>query len=322
MRTVPTLLTNDEIVPTSYGCPVFSKGKLVGIPIDTTGKAEKTGSLMPVNMIQRFFKGIKNGRRYDGFPDLGIVTENLENPTIRSFYKLAPNQTGNLITRLVAGGSAIGILKENDVLLAIDGHAVDNEGYITLRKTERIEYDYLDAFYMMGEEAPLEILRDGKVMKVKLPMKPITYQLPYNGDNRKPTYFMYAGFVFVPLTYNYVQMYKWENVKPEIKLLCNPSPDQKPLVLISHVLPHDINAGYADHLYDFIVEEVNDQPIHGMKDLIKAFDKPLGKFHKIKIDDHAFFGSTVIFDAKHAKKATEEIMSNFKIASDRSDDLK
>jgi hypothetical protein len=276
---------------------------------------------MPVNMIQRFFKGIKGGRKYDGFPDLGIITENMENPVIRAYYKMGPDQTGQLITRLVANGSAVGLLKEKDVLLAIDGHKVDNEGYITLRKSERIEYDYLDAFYMMGEEAPLEILRDGKVVKVKLPMKPMSYQLPYNGDNRKPSYFMYAGFVFVPLTYNYIQMYKWENVKPELKELCMPSPDQKPVILISHVLPHEVNSGYGN-LYDFIVKEVNGQPVKSMKDVINAFGKPLGKFNKIIVDDHTFFGSTIIFDAKQSKKATEEIMKAFKIPVDRSDDLK
>jgi hypothetical protein len=67
---------------------------------------------------------------------------------------------------------------------------------------------------------------------------------------------------------------------------------------------------------------VNGQTIHGMKDLIAAFDKPLGKFHKIEIDDHCYFGSTIIFDAKKAKQATQEIMTSFKIPSDRSDDLK
>ncbi len=321
LRNVPALLTNTEIPPASYGCPVFNNGKLVGIPIDTTGKPEKTGSLMPINMIQRFFKGIKNGRKYDGFPDLGIITENLENPVIRSYYKLAPDQTGHLITRLVANGSAIGYLKEKDVLLAVDGHKVDNEGYITLRKTERIDYDYLDAFYMMGEEALLNILRDGKVIKVKLPMKPIAYQLPYNGENRKPTYFMYAGFVFVPLTYNYIQMYKWEELKPELRELCAQSPDQKPIILLSHVLPNEINTGYRD-INNLTVKSINGQPIKSMKDVVSAFNKPLGKFHKIEVDDHFYFGSTIIFNVKRAKQATDEVMQSLKIDSDRSEDLK
>ena len=324
LRTVPTILTNSEISPNSYGCPVFSAGKLVGIPIDTTGKPEKTGSIMPVNMIQRFFKGFKDGHPYDGFPDLGIFTESLENQTIRNYYKLTPKQTGVLITKLAINGSGIGHLKENDVLMAIEGHSVDNEGYITLRKSERIEYDYLDAFYLMGEEATLDILRDGKPLKVKVPLKPLSYFLPYNGDNRKPTYFMYAGFIFVPLTGNYCQMGKWENLKSELKeywYYGNPSAERKQIVLVSHVLPHEINTGYSP-VNDFIVEKVNGQPIREMKDLITAFNKPLGRFHKIEIEDHSFFGSTIIFDAKNAKRATQEIMNNFKIPSDRSDDLK
>ena len=321
LRTVPALLVGSEINPNSYGCPVFSKGKLVGIPIDTTGKQDKTGSLMPINMIQRFFKGIKNDRTYDGFPDLGIVTENLESPILRSYYKLTANQTGQVITRLVNNGSAIGYLKESDVLLAIDGHTVDNDGFVTLPKIGRIEYDYLDAFYMTGEEAAVDVLRDGQPLKVKVPMKPVAYRLPYDGNNRKPTYFMFAGFVFVPLTYNYIQMSKWVDLKPELKALCSPTADEKPIVLISHVLPHEINAGYSS-LNDFVVKEVNGQPIHGMKDLIAAFDKPLGKFHKIEIDDTTYFGSTIIFDAKKAKQATQDIMTSFKIPSDRSDDLK
>jgi S1-C subfamily serine protease len=323
-RLVPAVLTNSVITPASDGCPVFKGGKFIGIPFDATGKPDKAGSVLPINVIQRFFKSIQGGHSYDGFPDLGFYTQDLENPALRGYYQIPPKQTGEIITKVFYGGSADGLLREGDVLTAIDGHPVDDEGYIHLKQTGRIPELYLATFYSMGEEISLDILRDGRPLNVKMPLKPISRLLPYRLDDRHPTYYVMAGFVFVPLTVNYFATAGWDSFVPELQDLFFhglPSAQQKQVVLISHVLPHEINKGY-DKLTNIMVTRVNGRPITEMKDLLEAFQNPQGGYHVIEIDDHDWFGSTIIVDAKKTKQATGEIMDTFKIPSDRSQDLK
>ncbi len=323
-RQVPAILTNGPIDGINDGCPVFSGGKFVGIPFECTGKPDKTGSLIPINVIQRFFKGIANGRVYDGFPDLGFYTQDLKNPTLRAYFKIPPKQTGEVVTKILYNGSADGFLKEGDVLTALDGYPVDDEGYVTLKKIGRIPEYYLATFYLMGESMTLDILRDGKPLKVKMPLKPISRLLDCRSDNRHPSYFTAAGFVFVPLTINYFATTNWENFKPELQDLFfhgYTSASRKQVVLITHVLPHEINKGY-DKLTNLIVTQVNGRPISEIKDVVDAFDHPLGKYDVIEVDDHEWFGSTIILDAEKMKQATDEIMDTFKITDDRSADLK
>src|SRR5579859_2463478 len=150
-RSVPAILTNSTIDSKNNGCPVFSNGKFVGIPFECTGKPEKSGSLIPVNVIQKFLDDIKVEKTYKSFPDLGVYTQDLENSALRSYLKVPSKQTGVIVTKVLYGGSADGILKENDVLTAIDGHAIDNEGYIILRKSDRIDGDYLTSFHSLGD---------------------------------------------------------------------------------------------------------------------------------------------------------------------------
>ncbi len=323
-RMVPAILTNSTIDPSNDGCPVFKGGKFIGIPFDSTGKPDKSGSVMPVNVIQRFFKSIEGGRTYEGFPDLGCYSQDLENPALRSYYKIASKQSGEIISKILYGGSAEGVLKEGDVLTALDGHPVDDEGYINLPKIGRIPEFYLATFYSIGEEISMDILRDGKALKVKMPLKPLSRLLPNRQDNRQPTYFVMAGFVFVPLTINYFGTGNWEGFKPELQeflfhgLLSN---QQKQVILISHVLPHEINKGY-DKLTNLVVTRVNGRPLLDMKDLLEALEKPLDGYDVIDIDEHEWFGSTIVVDANKTKQATKEIMDTFKIPTDRSKDLK
>ena len=134
---------------------------------------------------------------------------------------------------------------------------------------------------------------------------------------------MKAGFVFVPLTYNYL-LGDWNRMKPELKVFFNhglPTAERKEIVLLSHVLQTDVNSGYQ-YFNNIIVDKVNGKRIGSMRDLVESFDHPQGKYHVIEFDDHAWEGSMVVFDAKKGEKATKALMKEQGIPSDRSDDLK
>ncbi len=321
---VPAILTNSAIDGALNGCPVFKDGKFVGIPFDAGGKPEKAGALLPVNFIQRFFKAVQDGRAYEGLPDLGVYTQNLVSPSLRSYYKVPSDKTGVVVTRVLYGGAAEGFLKEGDVLTSLDGHPLDNEGDVSLGKEERIDEEYLIDLRLIGEKASFDVLRDGKALKVEVPLKPFPYLIPWREDTRHPSYFVFGGFIFVPLTKFYFLTGRPEGFKPRMQDLYGhgvPSQGSKQVVMVSHVLPHEMNRGY-NKFSNLIVEKVNGRPISDMRDLIAAFDHPLGKYHVMEFDEHTWFGSTIVLDAARARQATQEILRTFKIPSDRSQDLK
>ena len=323
-RYIPGLMTYEPIDSKKDGCPVFDKGSFIGLTFESVHEPDKTGSLIPVNVVKAFLRNIKVNRDYNGFPDMGLLVQNLENPSLQSYYQLPPDKTGVVVTKVLYGGSSDGVLREGDLLTSIDGHPIDDEGDINLAKSQRIDWTYLVTFCLVGEKMSLEVIREGKPMKVQVTLKPISTLVSFRPDNTHPTYLMYAGFVFVPLTANYFQMGNWENFKPDLKdfyLHGFPSPDRKQVVLISHVLPHEINVGY-DRQSNMIVEKVNGKPISDMNDLIEAIKNPVDGYQVIEVDDHAWFGTKIVFDAAKAAQATADLLAEFKIPADRSPDLK
>lgn len=59
-----------------------------------------------------------------------------------------------------------------------------------------------------------------------------------------------------------------------------------------------------------------------MEDVVKAFEKPSGGYHIIVFDNELHDSETIVLDATKVKKYNQEILNRFKIAKDRSDDLK
>jgi len=101
-----------------------------------------------------------------------------------------------------------------------------------------------------------------------------------------------------------------------------PSENMKQVVLLSHVITHGINEGYGAECENLIVRKVNGQTISEMKDLITAFQKPVQGRHIIEFDRVLDSDYQIIMDADKSKQATEELLKQNSIPSDRSDDLK
>lgn len=320
---VPALETQSDIDKSLFGCPVFKDGKFIGMPFLSYHKDDKIGTLTPVNVIRLYLDSVNLGKDYPGLPDPGVYVQLLKSADLRDYYKLPPDKSGVVVTRVFHGGAAEGFLKEGDVLCEAAGHAIDNEGYTQMDKLGRVSVDYPLSLFLPNEVLKLKIYRDGEPMDIEFPMKNEVRLLAWQPDNPKPTYFMKAGFVFVPLTYNYL-LADWNHMKPELKVYFNhglPTEDRKEIVVLSHVLQADINAGY-EYFNNVIVQKVNGRTIGSMQDLVEAFDHPKGKFQVIEFDDHAWSGSMIVFDAKKSEKATKALMKEQGILSDRSDDLK
>ena len=103
-------------------------------------KSQNIGYLFPVSMVKHFIEDMKDGH-YDGMADVGLGTQKLENPATRRYYGLDENISGKLITKVVSNSSFKGILKEGDIITAVNGHNIEDDGTVEFRKHEYTHFE-------------------------------------------------------------------------------------------------------------------------------------------------------------------------------------
>jgi len=322
-RDILAVQIDAAINPGNSGGPVFKGGEVVGISFQTYASSQNIGYIVPVPVIKRFYADIKDGK-YDGYPMLGVYYEKLENPALREYLKLKPKQGGILVTKSVYQSSAWGALREGDVIMSIAGIPIEQDGTVEFRKDERVKFTWLLNSFQTGDKAEVGILRDGVPVKLTLKLAPTPYLVPLMQYDTRPTYLEFAGFVFMPLTYNYMAGWNWNEMDPKFRVLFTEglrTPEKKQVVFINQVLPDDINVGYQD-ISRAIVERVNGKPIGEIADLVAALKAPQGGFHVLEMQDFAGKGTRIVLDAKKTAEANAQILKRFSIPSDRSEDLR
>jgi hypothetical protein len=173
----------------------------------------------------------------------------------------------------------------------------------------------------------MEVIRDGKALKLTVTLKPYDGLVPGPQYDVRPSYYIFGGLVFMPLSWDYLNLWKAGTAPSQLMDFYDnglPSETRKQVVFINEVLPHDLNVGYHD-LKQAVVVEINGKPISQMKDVPEAFAHPEGDYDVIELDhtsgDGDNFGNWIVLKAAGADQATREIMKSFGIPKDRSDDL-
>jgi PDZ domain-containing secreted protein len=194
----------------------------------------------------------------------------MENTVLRNYYKLEPEETGVLVLETAPLAPSSKVLKKGDVVLAIDGVRVANDGTIPFRKgslKERVQLNYYITQKFADESVRLSILRGGKrkTVEVKLwiPQKLIPRVLLKQVTNSSstsvvggtPSYLMIGGLVMTALSREYLQvefdterMQNFDVWAEEFKLLaladatCKTEGEE--VVLLSQVISHPCNIGY------------------------------------------------------------------------------
>ena len=315
------------INPGNSGGPAISNGKIIGIAMQALENAENIGYIVPAPIIMHFLQDIED-QRFDGFPELDIYVQLLQNPALRNLLRIPPDTGGLLVTGVARDSSAVGILKPGDVLLDIDGYSIDRDGKVTLEDGLRVESIHLEYLKQVGSKLEVRILRAGKESVLQLPLTARKRRTSNLQFDRIPTYFVFAGVVFQPLTGDYLKSHHESQFSllsyiPEYTLegYEKQIPDRiaynrKQTIVISRVLPDTINQGYKD-MEGAVIYSVDDTPVRDMRHLIELVQHPRGKYIKFVTD----FGSLMVFDLNATKLRNEKILKNYQIYNDRSPDL-
>lgn len=314
------------INPGNSGGPVLVGDRIVGVVMQARKKSQNIGYMVPAPVIDHFLVDMADGH-YDGFPEDGIIFQQLENKSLKRMYGLEENQSGALVSAITTGSPAEGKIFVGDVLLAIDGHRIADDGTVEFRPGERTGSDFYVKQRQVGEDLVYEILRQGQLKTVRLKLDINTRSgrlVPMKRYDVQPTYYVYGGLVFCPLTLNYLLSWgdDWSEDAPYSLLNYfvdgELTREGEEVVVIIKVLASNLNNGYDD-LVDSRIVEVNGKPILNLQDLIRTVETDTETEFVVFKTEH---NQSIALDRKKAEAAQAEILTTYRIAEDRSVDLK
>jgi S1-C subfamily serine protease len=313
------------INPGNSGGPVIVDQKIVGVVMQANsgGRAENLGYFVPPDIIHHVLTDAEDGV-YDGFPDLGFRTQDLESPAAKDAYGLSEAQTGVLVIKVFEDSPASGILQENDIVTKIAGFPVAGDSTITVNPELQTNYKYAIDLRQIGDSIEIEFSRNGKLMTEKLvaQKRQQSYSLvKQEAFDEIPEYYIYGGVLFVPLNMNLIMRWgpDWNRTAPVALLQARSewsSPEKRELVVALQVLASDVNLGYHD-LRNWVVDTVNGEPI-------RDFTQFTHKLHD-NTESHVVFrngsGYQVVVDHEQALATEASILNQYRIPTAYSEGL-
>jgi S1-C subfamily serine protease len=309
--------------PGNSGGPVIVGDRVVGVAMQKliSQKTENIGYMIPVPVIRHFLDDVADGE-YAGFPELGFVTQAMENPGIRRKYGMKEDQTGTLVTHVFWNSSASGKIMEGDVLLEIEGHPIADDETVEFRPDERTTFAYYSDMLQVGDGIMFRVLRQGRVRDVEYALDQTSddlHLLTSRLYDTMPRYFIFGGIVFTPLTKNL--SCAWKKCKPPIEIQMEefnwPTEKRREVVVAIKVLPADVNRGYHN-MPAWVVRKVNAMEYGDFSEfyrLVTESEEPFVVFSDSK-------NKQVVIDRGVALRGHREILDIYHIKKDRSSDLK
>ncbi|KAL3838492.1 hypothetical protein ACJIZ3_023083 [Penstemon smallii] len=310
------------INPGNSGGPAIMGNKVAGVAFQNLSNAENIGYIIPVPVIKHFIAGIEETGDYVGFCSMGLSCQPTENAQLREHFQMPPGLTGVLVSRINPVSDAYRVLKKDDIILSFDSVPIANDGSVHFRNRERITFDHLVSMKKPNDTAQVKVLRDGKEHEFSVTLRPLQPLVPVHQFDKLPSYFIFAGLIFIPLTQPYLHEYgeDWYNASP--RRLCEralrelPKKANEQLVILSQVLMDDINTGY-ERLADLQVKKVNGIEVDNLKHLRRLVEDRSKESVRFDLDDER----VIVLNYDSAKLATSRILKRHRIPFAMSRDL-
>jgi S1-C subfamily serine protease len=315
------------INPGNSGGPAVSAGKLVGVAMQTLREAENVGYVVPAPVIQHFLDDVRDGR-FDGFPELDITVQTLENPAMRQRLGLDLGDGGVLVVDVGQSGSAAGQIEPGDVILEMDGLAVLENSEVDLGKGLLLDSTYVEQRRQVGDLMKVKLQRAGHIRSEKIKMRALEPLIQLGGHDRGPSFLIYAGLVFQPLTIRYLEVFDeapnhlWAYwVDPTLSnrsilgrdLASNPRSE---VVVLTGLLPSEMTRGYGE-FEDEVVHAVDGDPVQGLRHLAELLDSARNEYVNITMER----GGAITLRRDRALRESPEILARYRVHTDRSRDL-
>ena len=277
------------------------KGRLFSIGSEGIGIAcradpgRQEAGLITAGTINHFLEDVADDE-YQGFGVAGFTTQLLLDPSLRAKLGMSDDmKDGVYVSKVHKLGTGSDDLKEGDCILKIGGRQLDAHGTYMDADFERIAYDHIINGKHVGDDIAMEIWREGKSIAIEVPVKTVKASdmlVPYYEYDKKPEYIVTGGFVIQKLTRNYLAM--WGEgfagkAPPHLfqyyrNHAFDPSDERREIVVLTYVLPAEINLGYHG-LGRLAISRFNGMSITCLADVLAAKAlNPDGPFDVIEFE--------------------------------------
>ncbi len=300
------------------GQVALKDGKIVGLVTSTYGSRQQ-GTILSVESIRRYLDDFKDDA-YNGLPGPDFWTHDLLRQDLRTFYGLAENQHGIAVSRVVPGRTGDGTLKENDVILAIDGYDVDDEGKFVHERHGRLNASYLlSGRRYAGDRIQVKILRGGAELDVELELKgekPSEKRVPDGYGGGRPQFMVVGGMVLLELT---SRSSIWRSDGGVIlrryreRADWDPPTKRKRVVYVDRIFQDISNKGF-ERMNDLPIKTINGIEINDFQGVPKALETPEGKYHVFRFEG---LESDFVIPADKLDAINKRIAEKYKITRTR-----
>ena len=306
-----------QINPGNSGGPVMQKSKVVGVAFQgySGDVAQGVAYMVPTPVIRRFLKDIEDGH-YDKYVDLGITYFKLQNQAQRKFLGLKEEDRGVLVATVVAAGPCANVLRQGDVLLSIDDHAIASDGNVDL-EGERVEMPEVVERKFKGDKVKFEIWRDKQPMTASVTLSTVApYFIQGHGYDVRPRYVLYGGLLFQPLSLDLIEAYQPTDLRIRhffdyyvLEQIYLEHPD---VIVLTNILPDPINTYLAPYRGG-IVDEINGQKIRTLDDLARMFGQPTDRLVVKMVGE----GPPLVLDPKQIEAARDRIKTRYNVSREQ-----
>ncbi|NIO22184.1 MAG: hypothetical protein GTN76_16020 [Candidatus Aenigmarchaeota archaeon] len=231
---------------------------------------------------------------------------------------MSKNQTGVAVNRVAYGSSSWGIVQEGDVILAIHGIDIANDGTVPFAMNDRLDFPYLLVRKHFGERVKLRILRQEQIEEVTLVLKGKVDIIPRYEYDLKPTYYIFGGLVFTKLTFDYYWEKGYKSPALANHLFSDiRTPEREEIVVLGSVLADTVNSGYHDYKNE-VVEEINGRPVSDMRDLVEKIENLDSPYLLVGLENR----EKIALEIERCREVNSHILEQYGIPSDRSDNLR
>ena len=302
----------------SFTLPAVHGGRLVGLLMRYDSR-NQTADIIPMPIISRFLASTTQPD-FKGFPRLGVSYSPLRDPQLRRFIGLT-EPGGIYVTKVTPKSSAASAgLREGDVILAVNGRALDQDGNYEDADYGRILFSHITGTLTpAGGKVVLKILRSGKIEEVPVAMKPLdrsSVVSPSFLTDAAPPYFILGGMVFVELSRPYLQEWgaEWTKNAPQRLVNYDAFQDELPadrgkIVVLAQILPTPDTIGY-DNIENVVIKELNGRPVKSIADLAEAAKHPVEGFQKIKLEEDPTW---LFLDAASIEANRTQLMEHYEL---------
>ncbi|MBW2108836.1 MAG: trypsin-like peptidase domain-containing protein [Deltaproteobacteria bacterium] len=185
--------------PGNSGGPIFKGDKVVGIAFQGIRATDRINYFIPIGLVKHLMPLLNHPNLV---PRWRWVLQHMF-PQLKAYYHLGANDGGVLVNYLIPGGGPYTFgLRNNDILMEIDGNPIDDFGDVFFKPLgQRISFTEVLNRKKVGDPLSLKVMREGSLVELK---GEVTSGLPWLVPRifGQANYFICGGIGFLELTQN------------------------------------------------------------------------------------------------------------------------